>query len=134
MKSRFLLASFFVLSIALPAPFALARSFSVTATADANGNGESHTNPTSASAMGNYYNSAFSGDPTYPNVSSANVSVTGQQGLITGSAGSSTYDTAFSHASAIANWTDGADGNFLFADARRSCGDHAVRFLSGDHI
>ena len=106
MKSRFLLASFFVLPLALTAPAAQAQTFSVTATADANGSGESHTNPTYASAMGNFYNSAFSGDGTYPNVSSANVSVTGQQGLITGSAGSSTYDTAFSHANATANWTD----------------------------
>ena len=106
MKSRFLLASLFVLSIILTAPPAQAQNFSVTATASADGSGESHTGPTSASAKGNYYNSAFSGDPTYPNVTSADVSIAGQQGLITGYASSSTYNYASSSASAKANWTD----------------------------
>lgn len=106
MKSRFLFPSFFVLTIALTAPPTLAQNFSVTATASADGSGESHTSPTSASAQGNYANSAFSGDISYPNVTIANASVTGQQGLITGGASSSTYNEAYSYASAKANWTD----------------------------
>ena len=79
MKSRFLLASFFVLPLALSAPSAQAQSFSVTATASANGSGYSQTAPTFASASGLYYYDAYSGDPTYPNNSAATVSVTGNR-------------------------------------------------------
>ena len=118
MKSRFLFAPLFVLPLALTAPPALAQSYSVTATASAFGSGESHTGPTFASAKGSFNDSMFSGDPTYPNVTSADVSVTGQQGLITGYAGSSTYNFASSSASARVNWTD----SFIVASTSLSFG------------